>query len=138
MLGNKRIPAGIKAEGDCYGPAPLKRWQDVETLANKLVSLKYKDENDVAHCSKELHRPIAVVVESNEKSFYRTGSVTGMACMVSQMKRDTIYVSDLLQYFDELIVHYDFVFWNLLLLETSPWKKRPRLNQDLDGDGSLK
>lgn len=138
LLGNKVIPACIKAEGEYYGPVPLKRWQDVETLANKLVSLKYKDENDVAHCLKERCRPIAVVVEPNEKSFYSSGSVTCMACMVSSMKRDTIYVSDLLQYFDELIVHYDFVFWNLLLLETTSWRKRPRLNQDLDGDGSLK
>lgn len=138
LLGNRCIPACIKAKGESYGPVPLKRWLDVETLANKLVSLKYEDKDDLAHLSKKLWRPLAVIVEPNEKSFYGCGSVTCMACMVSQMKRDTIYVSDLLQYFDELIVHYDFVFWNLLLLETSPWKKRPRLNQDLDGDGSLK
>ena len=137
LLGNKYIPADIKAEGEYYGPVPLKRWQDVETLANKLVPLKYKDESDLAHLSKKLWRPLAVIVEPNEKSFHGSDSVTCMACMVSSMKRNTIYVSDLLQYFDELIVHYDFVFWNLLLLETTSWRKRPRLNQDLDGGGGL-
>ena len=58
---------------DCYPllsnsliPLAFKTREEVETLAKKFVSLKYKDTDDLANCTKHKYPPVAVIVEPNK------------------------------------------------------------------------
>ena len=58
---------------DCYPllgndlmPLAFKTSEEVETLVKILASLKYKDMNDLANCTKHNHPPAAVIVEPNK------------------------------------------------------------------------
>ena len=105
-------------------PLAFKTREEVETLAKKLVSLKYKDTNDLANCTKHEYPPVAVIVEPNKKAFRAGGGITIMACMCSSRRRKPLYISDLLEHFDKIIVNHDFVYHNLLLLKITSDKSR--------------
>ena len=116
---------------DCYPllsnnliPLAFKTSEEVETLAKKLASLKYKDMNDLANCTKHNYPPVAVIVEPNKRLFESGGGRTVMACMCSSRKRKPLYISDLLEHFDKIITNHDFVYHNLLLLKITSDKSR--------------
>ncbi|MBO5578117.1 MAG: hypothetical protein J5955_03320 [Bacilli bacterium] len=116
---------------DCYPllsndliPLAFKTREEVEVLANKLVSLKYKDKDDLINCTKHKYPPVAVIVESNKKTFRAGGGITVMACLCNSRRRKPLYISDLLEHFDKIIVNHDFVYHNLLLLKVTSDKSR--------------
>lgn len=102
----------------------VKTREEVEVLANKLVSLKYKDKDDLINCTKHKYPPVAVIVESNKKTFRAGGGITVMACLCNSRRRKPLYISDLLEHFDKIIVNHDFVYHNLLLLKVTSDKSR--------------
>ena len=116
---------------DCYPllsnsliPLAFKTREEVETLAKKFVSLKYKDTDDLANCTKHKYPPVAVIVEPNKKAFRAGGGITVMACMCNSRRRKPLYISDLLEHFEKVITNYDFVYHNLLLLKITSDKSR--------------
>ena len=116
---------------DCYPllsnnliPLAFKTREEVETLSKKLVSLKYKDTDDLVNCTKHKYPPVAVIVEPNKKAFRTGGGITVMACMCNSRRRKPLYVSDLLEHFDKVITNHDFVYHNLLLLKITSDKSR--------------
>ena len=116
---------------DCYPllsnnsiPLAFKTSEEVEALAKILASLKYKDMNDLANCTKHNYPPVAVIVEPNKRLFKSGGGITVMACMCSSRRRKPLYISDLLKHFDKIITNHDFVYHNLLLLKITSDKSR--------------
>ena len=116
---------------DCYPllsnnliPLAFKTRDEVEHLAKKLISMGYSDKDNLVNCTKHKYPPVAVIVEPNKKSFRAGGGITIMACMCSSRRRKPLYISDLLNHFDKIIVHHDFVYHNLLLLDITSNKKR--------------
>lgn len=116
---------------DCYPllsnnfiPIAFKTREEVDTLAKKLISLKYKDTDDLANCTKHKYPPVAVIVEPNKKTIRAGGGITVMACICGSRRRKPLYVSDLLEHFDKIITDHDFVYHNLLLLKITSDKSR--------------
>ena len=89
--------------------------KEVEMLANNLVELGFEDRQDLCHASK--HRPIGILIYPHEKYFRGGPSITVMACMCSSRRRQPLTIKDLLSNLDKIITNYDFVYYNLLLLE---------------------
>lgn len=102
----------------------FKAREEVEALAKKLVSLNYKDTDDLVNCTKHEYPPVAVIVEPNNKTFRAGGGITVMACMCNSRRRKPLYISDLLEHFDKIIVNHYFVYHNLLLLKITSDKSR--------------
>lgn len=116
---------------DCYPllsndliPLAFKTREEVEVLSNKLVSIGYKDKDDLIHCTKHKYPPVAVMIEIKNKTFRAGGGITIMACMCSSRKRKPLYISDLLNHFEKIIIHHDFVYHNLLLIDITKDKSR--------------
>ncbi len=105
-------------------PLAFKTSEEVETLAKKLISLNYIDEDNLINCSKRNYPPVAVIVEPNKKSFRSSDNRTVMACICSSRGRKPLYISDLLKHFDKIIINHDFVYHNLLLLKITSDKNR--------------
>ncbi len=116
---------------DCYPllsndliPLAFKTSEEVETLAKKLISLNYIDKDDLINCSKRDYPPVAVIIEPNKKIFRSSGGITVMASMCSSRGRKPLYISDLLEHFNKIIIDHDFVYHNLLLLKITSDKNR--------------
>ena len=93
-------------------------------LANKLVNFGYQDPHDLCHVSLREYPPVAVLIKPNEKYFYSSQSGTIMACMCDARKRQPLRIKDILDNFERIIINYDFVFYNLLLLKATRISKK--------------
>ena len=126
----KRLVYSLKVY-DCYPllsnsiiPLAYKNLEEIECLANKLIELGYRDLDDLVNCTKHKYRPIAVIIEPHKKIFRDGPSRTVMACMCSSRRRKPLYVNELLEHFEPIIINHDFVYHNLLLLQITKERKR--------------
>ena len=115
LLSNKMIPLAFKSV------------DEVEKLANKMVGFGYEDKDGLCNATKREYPPIAVIIEPGKKIIRAGGGITVMACMCSSRRRKPLYIQDLLDNFDKIIIENDFVFHNLLLLKITNNKKRPKV-----------
>lgn len=95
----------------------------VEELTNKLVNFGYQDPHDLCHVSLHEYPPVAVLIKPNEKIIDSSQSGTIMACMCDARKRQPLRIKDILGNFERIIINYDFVFYNLLLLDADSKKR---------------
>lgn len=110
-------------------PVVSKNADEIEYLAKRLISLGYIDKDDLANSNKHSYIPKFILIEPNKKIFRDGGGITILSCICSSRKIKPLYVNDLLEHFDKIIVNYDFVYLRLLLLKINldRTRKTPQL-----------
>ena len=125
----KRLLYSLKIYDSCLLsneliPVVSKNADEIEHLAKKLISLGYINKDDLANSNKHSCIPKFILIEPNKKIFKDGGGITILSCMCSSRKIKPLYVNDLLEHFDKIIVNYDFVYLHLLLLKVNLDKSR--------------
>ena len=110
-------------------PVVSKNSEEIEYLAKRLISFGYIDKDDLANSNKHSYIPKFIVIEPNKKIFRDGGGITILSCMCSSRKIKPLYVNDVLEHFDKIIVNYDFVYLHFLLFKINLDRSRetPRL-----------
>lgn len=105
-------------------PVVSKNADEIECLAKRLISFGYIDKDDLANSNKHSYIPKFILIEPNKKIFRDGGGITILSCICSSRKIKPLYVNDLLEHFEKIIVNYDFVYLRLLLLKINLDKTR--------------
>ncbi len=107
-----------------YIPVVPKNADEIACLAKRLISIGYIDKDDLVSSNKHSYIPKFILVEPNKKIFRDGGGITILSCICSSRKIKPLYVNDVLEHFDNIIVNYDFVYLRLLLLKINLDKSR--------------
>lgn len=125
----KRLLYSLKIYDSCLLsneliPVVSKNADEIECLAKRLISLGYIDKDDLTNSSKHSYIPKFILIEPNKKIFRDGGGITILSCICSSRKIKPLYVNDVLEHFDKVIVNYDFAYLRLLLLKINLDKSR--------------
>lgn len=137
---------------DCYPllsnkfiPVKYCSREEIESFAEKMVELGFKDPDDLCNVSKKEYPPVSIFINTKEKAITHGPGITVMACICSSRKREVLSTKEILNNVDKIINNYDFVFYNLLLLEITNKHQGPKSGiysikeaEKINGDSKLK